>query len=229
MNKPDYTEEQLDHIKTEFCYSAADGVLRRVRSMKPAGLERRRNFVVVYAYRRPMRIHARNLVVFLMTGSWPEPRSYVWKSDDQLDLRWSCFTLYNKSVEKPCAKCERIRPLTEFHSNTQQATGRHSYCVECIQERNRIHGVTYRERYVYSKFKLAPDLYRELYEKQNHCCAICKKPEDYGSKRLAVDHCHTTGVVRGLLCMGCNTAIGMMQDRPKRLLAAALYLLAARE
>lgn len=60
------------------------------------------------------------------------------------------------------------------------------------------------------------------------CCAICGKPEtaknQYGIKNLAVDHDHTTGQVRGLLCMQCNQMIGKAGDNPDVLEAAAQYL-----
>jgi hypothetical protein len=39
---------------------------------------------------------------------------------------------------------------------------------------------------------------------QDHCCAICKRPESIFKKRLAVDHNHKTGRIRGLLCYYCN-------------------------
>lgn len=51
-------------------------------------------------------------------------------------------------------------------------------------------------------------------------CLICKE----SSKRLVVDHCHTTGKVRGLLCDHCNTGLGSFRDSPELLLAAAKYL-----
>lgn len=51
-------------------------------------------------------------------------------------------------------------------------------------------------------------------------CAICGSTE----KRFHVDHSHQTGVVRGLLCGPCNHTLGLMQDEPARLRAAAAYL-----
>lgn len=60
----------------------------------------------------------------------------------------------------------------------------------------------------------------EMAERQGGCCAICAQPAS-----LVVDHDHETGRVRALLCTQCNTAIGLFQEDPDRLLAAATYLL----
>lgn len=70
--------------------------------------------------------------------------------------------------------------------------------------------------------------YQTLVKMQNNLCAICNKPETdtrHGRiKRLAVDHCHTTLVVRGLLCANCNRAIGLLKDSEKLLSNAINYL-----
>ena len=71
--------------------------------------------------------------------------------------------------------------------------------------------------------------YRELNEKQDGLCAICGNKEttrhqNGDIKGLAVDHCHETGKVRGLLCYRCNTGIGKLMDDPKLLRKAANYL-----
>lgn len=74
--------------------------------------------------------------------------------------------------------------------------------------------------------------YNELRQYQSFCCAICKRHEseiEQGHAKtpdtaLHVDHCHTNGNVRGLLCTNCNTMLGKSKDNPEILKAAALYL-----
>jgi hypothetical protein len=67
-----------------------------------------------------------------------------------------------------------------------------------------------------------------MFTEQGGLCAICHRPETatlHGVvKRLAVDHDHITGTVRGLLCQNCNRAIGLLGHDPARLRQAAEYL-----
>jgi hypothetical protein len=69
--------------------------------------------------------------------------------------------------------------------------------------------------------------YTRLLDKQKGLCAICGKPPKGGSptnQRLHVDHNHTTGKVRGLLCKNCNTAIGFLGEDLSRIEASIRYL-----
>jgi len=66
--------------------------------------------------------------------------------------------------------------------------------------------------------------YDSLYAKQNEGCAICQSPTGSNGKRLAVDHDHQTGEVRGLLCDDCNTGLGKFKDNPNLLATAINYL-----
>lgn len=83
---------------------------------------------------------------------------------------------------------------------------------------------------ILNRFKLSPEKFYEMLSNQNNLCAICQKPEtqikrNYNKvKMLSVDHCHTTGKVRGLLCMKCNAALGMFKDSIDNLKSAILYL-----
>jgi hypothetical protein len=74
-----------------------------------------------------------------------------------------------------------------------------------------------------ARFGITLETHREMRAAQGDVCAICQRPE-----KLHVDHCHSTGLVRGLLCRGCNTAIGALGDCPDRIRAAASYVEATR-
>lgn len=83
------------------------------------------------------------------------------------------------------------------------------------------------ERWVYNlqyTYGVSEDQYYSIKESQNHSCAICGTHQDELNKRLAVDHCHTTGKVRGLLCTLCNTGLGKFKDSVDTLSAAIKYL-----
>ena len=63
---------------------------------------------------------------------------------------------------------------------------------------------------------------------QHHGCKICGiSPEEYG-KNLSVDHCHDTGKIRGLLCSGCNAALGLLKEDLGTFRKAMQYLTAAK-
>lgn len=69
------------------------------------------------------------------------------------------------------------------------------------------------------------ELYQELFNKQNGCCAICLVPRSKLSKNLAVDHCHQTGKIRGLLCTYCNQIIVEIVNTKFHLITNALRYL----
>lgn len=79
------------------------------------------------------------------------------------------------------------------------------------------------------QYNLTIDDYEKLLAKQNGVCAICLQPEMQKTgngdiKRLAIDHCHRTGRIRGLLCHGCNQGLGFFKDNPDSLSNAVMYL-----
>jgi hypothetical protein len=63
------------------------------------------------------------------------------------------------------------------------------------------------------KYNLSIDEYETLIESQNNSCKVCGTHAKNNLKgKLYIDHCHTTGKVRGLLCMKCNSALGLLND-----------------
>jgi hypothetical protein len=74
-----------------------------------------------------------------------------------------------------------------------------------------------------NKFAITEEQYDGMMAAQNHKCALCDRT-DSPTKRLAVDHNHTTGKVRALLCDRCNRGIGLLDEDTARLRAAADYI-----
>lgn len=73
------------------------------------------------------------------------------------------------------------------------------------------------------KYGITYDQYVEMLEQQEGQCGVCKDKLDQG-KHTHVDHCHSTGKVRGLLCNKCNVALGLLKDNPDIAHAAGRYL-----
>jgi Recombination endonuclease VII len=71
------------------------------------------------------------------------------------------------------------------------------------------------------RYGISPAEYDALLAKQNGACAICRRRS---KGRLCVDHCHVTGMIRGLLCRECNGALGYLKDDQASLVAALAYL-----
>jgi hypothetical protein len=63
------------------------------------------------------------------------------------------------------------------------------------------------------KYGLDAEGYERMLDEQGGLCAYCHKP----ARRLVVDHCHATGVVRALLCDRCNMGVGHLEDDPDRM------------
>lgn len=79
-----------------------------------------------------------------------------------------------------------------------------------------------RHRWLWEKYGLTPEQYDALYDKQLGRCSICLVT--FGEKSPHVDHDHKTGEVRGLLCHGCNVALGHFREDPEVMMRAIAYL-----
>lgn len=87
-------------------------------------------------------------------------------------------------------------------------------------------------RYKFEKiYGLTEDDFNRMLEQQDGRCALCRRPFGTASKseKPHIDHCHDTGVVRGLLCSMCNMGIGCLKDNPDIIRRAADYLEVRRE
>ena len=66
--------------------------------------------------------------------------------------------------------------------------------------------------------------YDQMLRDQDNKCAICGNEDEVEGRRLAIDHCHDSGKVRGLLCGKCNRGIGLFYDNKELLEKAISYL-----
>ena len=72
-------------------------------------------------------------------------------------------------------------------------------------------------------YGITPEQHATLLAEQNGLCAICRRLPKEG-RELAIDHCHRSTQVRGLLCSNCNNGLGRFKDNPELLYEAAAYL-----
>lgn len=133
---------------------------------------------------------------------------------------------------RPCAKCKVLLPLADYSLRGGGKRGYQARCKKCVQDGWKSAAgrkTTWRKRHLKTLYGLSLEQYERMVAGQDNRCAICKEQEQsIGTggvvKRLAVDHDRETGVIRGLLCQNCNTAIGKFRHDPQLLFAAADYV-----
>ena len=119
---------------------------------------------------------------------------------------------------KRCCTCREYKDLDAFCNNRSRADGKNNTCRPCrkvMKKRNYKKYPRLNEKGLRVVGMTEAD-YMLVWNRQEGKCAICCQPEigvnQYGVKRLAVDHCHRTGQFRGLLCTRCNTKLGIVED-----------------
>lgn len=134
---------------------------------------------------------------------------------------------------KQCTKCKQDRPGSEFTKNSSRPGGVSSWCKGCLQRWKSDNPDKVRESRRRSQIKcrygLTPEQYDQMVEEVGGKCPVCLRAPDYAGqpRRLAVDHDHQTGRIRGLLCWRCNGAVGIIgEENLHRLLE---YLAAAED
>lgn len=149
---------------------------------------------------------------------------------------------------KICADCKFSKEEIKFYKNKQNKDGLYSYCIECSRLRmkkwakvNNAHKTTYHrvwrqknpekvkainarqiKRKKLKTFKIDDEQYNNMICIQNNLCAICSKESK--QRALAIDHCHKTKKIRGLLCSKCNRGLGFFNDDSNLLTKAIEYL-----
>jgi len=133
---------------------------------------------------------------------------------------------------KMCRKCKEVKSFPNFSkSGKKYPDGLAGWCKPCMKvyaadyyrRNSQKMRIKARKSQLRLYFNLSVEDYENMYRAQNGACAVCRGQSTDG-RRLAVDHCHSTGKVRGLLCYRCNIGIGYLKDSPERLRDAAAYL-----
>lgn len=127
-----------------------------------------------------------------------------------------------------CTRCRQLKPAADFTKDRRRAHGLALHCRPCRKLDHAERPEAEKGRSLRRLYDLSREEYDRLFEDQGGVCAICRQPETRlhrGRVRmLSVDHDHTTGRVRGLLCRNCNSAIGLLGDDPDLLRSALAYL-----
>lgn len=139
---------------------------------------------------------------------------------------------------KTCSNCKAEKTISEFEASRWYKDGFRGQCRPCRAEKQKqyakepktarrrgagrpaakLAGPDYDKRFVRNirlknKFGITVEQFDQMSLAQDHKCAICSYPASkMFHKVLYVDHCHKTGIVRGLLCTWCNTMLGRMGD-----------------
>jgi hypothetical protein len=133
------------------------------------------------------------------------------------------------SLSKECKHCKKVKYFTDYHDNREMRDGKSSYCKPCASQRSAEWKRKNKDRAKDSELQLKYGIslvdHKRLHKLQKGRCAICHILEaDAPRKTLFVDHCHTTGEVRGLICHHCNSGLGHFMDNVDFLENAKSYL-----
>lgn len=136
------------------------------------------------------------------------------KPTDSLNVIWSGEHLERYLVDgvtyKWCTYENHWVDEENFGINRARSDNKDRYCKECSRQ----------DKAIKKKHAKIKDM---LFEKQNYQCMICLEP--ITKKRyIHVDHCHETGIVRGVLCHHCNNGLGGFKDNIQNIVRSLPYL-----
>lgn len=134
-------------------------------------------------------------------------------------------------MSKTCSICGVNKEVEDYYADIRAVDGLKSSCkvchIKCCARSRSKKREQYREYMrglnLASRYGITTLVYDEMFSDQKGVCKICKTTCPSG-KKLAVDHCHTTGKIRGLLCINCNRGLGHLKDSTTLLFEAIKYL-----
>lgn len=140
---------------------------------------------------------------------------------------------------KICTTCKKEKNLDSFYNSRAYKDGKSYRCKSCDAEARKAYHKKHKDRHLKlqrirnrkHKYGISEEEYRKMINDQNNKCAICgveleiNDTNIHTSTTLCIDHCHSTGIVRGLLCTRCNKALGLFDDNVYNLKSAIKYLM----
>lgn len=139
---------------------------------------------------------------------------------------------------KTCNVCKQTKSRTEFYVDRSRPDGLLYRCISCHKAMTQSESALSRRR-AYNrephvrakrwptslkKYGLTLDDWHRMIVAQSGRCAACSEPLIYTERPVHVDHCHDSGVVRGLLCGACNTSEGLLRGNPQIILGLLSYV-----
>lgn len=204
-----HKDVELTHMRLldTLGYDQQTGVFTRTKSGKGIKVGSRADYKENSGYRcvnlDGKRYLAARLAWFYVNGEWPKSMLRFQDGDEQncsiSNLAYGKWTFATSEDRAAHARAHRIENRGIYH-----------------------------DRDLRKDFGLSRDQYEDMLVAQGGVCAICKRHEiqmrSGNRKKLAIDHDHSDGTFRGLLCAACNSALGHFEDDAVRLRAAAAYL-----
>jgi hypothetical protein len=112
-----------------------------------------------------------------------------------------------------CPRCKEVRPYLDFIGDRGKERRNCNICQPLVDLSATL-----------SRYGLTIATYEAMVEAQDRKCRICRRSVERMKERLQVDHCHSTGKVRGLICRDCNTGLARFKDHATILRNAQAYL-----
>lgn len=126
------------------------------------------------------------------------------------------------NTHKQCSICKQWKLFSEFKHSKTGAGNLSGKCLECMGKKYSSEGKQRKSYHLKRRYGISEYELLDMLEKQGGKCAICGV--EIESHNVCVDHCHTSNLVRGILCRQCNVGLGMFKDSVSTLKKAIEYL-----
>ena len=159
-------------------------------------------------------------------------KAYYEKNKEELRAKNKAYREKIKAYKKTWNKAYYEKNKEKINARNKAYREKNKEKIKAYREKNkekiRAYTEKYKEKHYANQLKRLYGLelheYNLMFTEQKGKCACCGSHQNELTKKFAVDHDHDTGLIRGLLCSNCNTAIGRLGDNIEGLMKALNYL-----